>query len=98
MAKGFIVITHNASRQEQDAIKGILIYMQWWHQTPQAWLVVDRSNTVSPSSLREAINTVCPSLSFLVFAARLGEAHDAWTGFAPPEWYNWFEKCWKENP
>ena len=98
MPKGFIVITDNASRKQQDAIRELVKSMPWWHQTPQAWLLVDRSDTITPSHLREAIMRVCPTLSFLVFAARMGEPHEAWTGFAPPDWFEWFEKCWKESP
>jgi hypothetical protein len=96
MRKGFAILTHSADADFQTAILGaIQDRFQWWHQLPQAWIIVDHTGTETVFSVRDRLLQAAPHLAFVILEIQPGSAYAGW---GPKAWEDWLLAVWKEQP
>lgn len=91
MNRGYIILTHEATAKQQDAIAACLTPLQLWHWMPQAWVVSDPQGMADAQRLIDLIANVCPSLVFYVFEFTPSANYG---GMGPTHWNEWFIKNW----
>ena len=91
MSRRFVILTHSASAIEQQAIRGALGTLGWWHHLPQSWLVIDPSESVTLVSLRDKIIAAAPSMTFYILEIPVGST---WGGKAPVHMREWLDTEW----
>lgn len=92
MAKAFIILTSNATANDQRTIGQLFRGRGWWHHTPQGWVLLDRSGETTPAEIRDTIRAHCPRVHFYVIEVPAGAPY---AGFGPWPWHRWFRETWK---
>ena len=95
--KRFVVSTNLGSTQEQDSefvriLKAEFPNVGWWHQLSETWLIVDPSNTMTCTALRNAAMRAWPNVYLMVVEA---SESGNWAGFAPTQDFLWLKEWWK---
>jgi hypothetical protein len=72
----------------------------WWHWLAEMWLMVDLSDTVKSSELRDAALEAFPGVHNIVL--EFGPNGDTWTGFGPTgparDMFEWMRNTWTRHP
>lgn len=58
MAREFVVATVNLSEEEEAALANTFAGKGWWHWIPNFWIVIDPTDQLTPSSIRDSIRTI----------------------------------------
>ncbi len=99
--KQFVVATNLTTAQQDQAFYRILSerfgHMGWWHQVSQTWLLVDNTDTVTPTSLRDAATEAFPGVPMVVL--QVVSVKGSWAGFGPlrgtpGDMFTWIDETW----
>lgn len=66
MKRKFILMTEAITPAQEVALRDSLGSPYWWHWLPNAWLIIDMSNSLSVNTLNLAFNKVAPLSQCLV--------------------------------
>lgn len=97
--KKFIICLNDTTEaQEQQFVEYIKsINVAWWHWLSGTWLIVDRRNGLTASTLRDQVNICFPNVHCLVFELR--DDNNTWSGLGPnseeKNMFTWIRENWK---
>lgn len=102
MSKRFIVCFENKNSNKDfddnfiDYIENNNLY--WWHWISNLWLLIDPSNTLTASIIRDQIHQIFDTNRILVI--ELQEEKDTWSGYGPTKpknMFDWMKKNWSNS-
>lgn len=97
MKRRFIISTETLSPDKEAKLKTEIGSVIWWHWLPNTWLIIDTSDTVSVSSLRDAVRRVSTSTECLV----LEVDHKSWSALTRKtvngRLSDWVKKNWADE-
>ena len=94
--KRFIVAASPLSEHQTNAITALFRSgYGWWHWIENLWLVTDRSETLTCTTIRDQIKGVAPNARIMVINA---DDPDNWAGTASSgratEMFKWIRGTW----
>ena len=97
--KHFVIGT-NRTTPEQDAqflkiLRERWSRLGWWHQVGETWLVIDATDTLTVTDLRDAAMVAFPGIYLMV----LQVLPLNWSGFGPNDtMFPWMREWWERKP
>lgn len=74
MKKRFVLMTETLTAEQETQLRGAIGPVHWWHWLPNAWLIIDYSESVTANSINAGFQSVAPNAQCLV----LEVDHKAW--------------------
>lgn len=94
----FVLSTTLGSTPQQDEDFARLLKAEypdagWWHQLSETWLIVDPSDKMTTSALRDLARRAFPGIHLMVVPAMRG-----WAGFGNAEnMFPWMRQYWNRD-
>jgi len=97
MSKRFVVLLDNCTLADQNALEVYFKKFGWWHWLPNSWLLIDATETLTASKVRDDLQELVPGKNMLIL--EFTATGYTWSGYGPKEeggknMFTWLDQYW----